>query len=55
MLERLVEERGPAHPERLEEWQSYLVFLRGYAAADGTLPHSFDGLVEETFRPLLAK
>jgi capsular polysaccharide biosynthesis protein len=53
ILERLVEERGPSHPERLEEWQSYLFFLRDYAAADGTLPHSFDALVEETFRPLL--
>jgi capsular polysaccharide biosynthesis protein len=53
-LERLVDARGGAHPERLEEWQSYLFFLREHAGADGALPHSFDGLVEETFRPILA-
>lgn len=52
-LERLVEERGSAHPERAEEWSSYLYFLRDHAAADGSLPVSFDALVEETFGPLL--
>jgi hypothetical protein len=54
VLERLVAERGGAHPDRLEEWESCLVLLRDHAAADGSLPHSFDPLVEETFRPLLA-
>lgn len=53
-LERLVEERGAAFPERGEEWDSYLYFLRDYAAADGSLPPSFDALVEETFGPLLS-
>lgn len=53
-LERLVEERGGAHPERAEEWSSYLYFLRDYASADGALPQSFDALVEDTFGPLLA-
>lgn len=53
-LEHLVGERGAAHPERLEEWESYLYFLREHAEPDGALPHSFDGLVEETFRPLLS-
>ena len=52
-LERLVDERGAAHPEHREEWASYLYFLREHAAPDGALPHSFDGLVEETFQPLL--
>jgi capsular polysaccharide biosynthesis protein len=52
-LERLVHERGGEHPERAEEWDSYLYFLRDYAAADGSIPLSFDALVEETFRPLL--
>lgn len=52
-LERLVDERGAAHPERAEEWSSYLYFLRDYASADGSLPSSFDALVEETFEPLL--
>jgi capsular polysaccharide biosynthesis protein len=53
-LERLVDERGGAHPERREEWESYLYFLREYAAADGSLPLSFDSLVEDTFGALLA-
>ena len=52
-LERLVAERGGAHPERAEEWSSYLYFLRDHAGADGSLPASFDALVEETFEPLL--
>jgi hypothetical protein len=52
-LERLVEEQGGAHPQRAEEWSSYLYFLRDYASADGSLPSSFDALVEETFEPLL--
>jgi capsular polysaccharide biosynthesis protein len=52
-LERLVQDRGGAHPDRAEEWDSYLYFLRDYAAADGSIPPSFDALVEETFRPLL--
>lgn len=53
-LERLVDERGGAHPEQREEWSSYLYFLRDYAAADGSLPQSFDSLVADTFGPLLA-
>jgi DNA-binding transcriptional MerR regulator len=52
-LERLVDERGGAHPERAEEWSSYLYFLRDYAAADGSLPQAFDSLVEDTFGALL--
>jgi capsular polysaccharide biosynthesis protein len=53
-LERLVVERGRAHPEQREEWESYLFFLRDFAEPDGALPHTFDGLVEETFRPILS-
>jgi capsular polysaccharide biosynthesis protein len=53
-LERLVDERGSAFPERLEEWSSYLYFLREYAAADGVVPASFDGLIHDTFEELLA-
>ena len=52
-LERLVDERGGAHPDRAEEWRSYLYLLRDHASADGSLPASFDALVEETFEPLL--
>jgi hypothetical protein len=53
-LERLVDERGRAFPERLEEWSSYLYFLREYASADGAVPASFDGLIHDTFEELLA-
>jgi subunit length determinant Wzz-like protein len=53
-LERLVDERGSAFPERLEEWSSYLYFLREYASADGAVPASFDGLIHDTFEELLA-
>ena len=48
-LARIVEERGPDFPERQDEWQSYLFFLRSYAEPDGTVPASFDWLIEETF------
>jgi hypothetical protein len=48
-LSRLVEERGQEHPDRQDEWQSYLFFLRSYAEPDGTIPASFDWLIEEQF------
>jgi hypothetical protein len=53
-LERLVDEHGADYPDRLEEWRSYLYFLREHATPDGVLPHTFNGLVAETFRPLLS-
>jgi len=52
-LERLVAAGGAAHPERRDEWESTLFFLRDYAEPDGRLPGSFDWLVQETFAPLL--
>jgi capsular polysaccharide biosynthesis protein len=52
-LQRLVEEHGVEHPERVEEWASYLYFLREYAEPDGTVPASFDWLIEETFTELV--
>jgi hypothetical protein len=52
-LDRLVEQRGSAFPNRVEEWRSYLYSLRAYAGADGSLPASFDSLVEETFSELV--
>jgi len=53
-LERLVEERRGEFPDRAEEWLSYLYFLRDYAAADGAVPASFDGLIQDTFSELVA-
>lgn len=53
-LERLVEERGGEFPDRVEEWMSYLFFLRQYASSDGTVPSSFDWLIQDTFSELVA-
>jgi hypothetical protein len=52
-LEALARERSAgASPEQQEEWSTYLFFLRGHADADGTLPASFDQLVNDIFGPL---
>lgn len=52
-LEALTRERSAgASPEQQEEWSTYLFFLRGHADADGTLPASFDKLVNDIFGPL---
>jgi capsular polysaccharide biosynthesis protein len=52
-LERLVAERRDAFPDRLEEWESYLFFLREHASSDGSLPASVDWLIQETFSEIL--
>lgn len=52
-LARLVVEAAPDHPDRAEEWQTYLFFLRDHADFDGRLPSSFDALVHEVFEPVL--
>ncbi len=41
-------------PERVDEWSSYLYFLREYAEPDGSVPASFDGLIQNTFAELVA-
>jgi hypothetical protein len=48
-----VEERGASYPDRVELWRSYLVVLEEHAGPDGTLPSSFDALVENEFGELL--
>jgi hypothetical protein len=53
VLERLVEERGGEFPERIDEWASYLFFLRDYAEPDGSVPASFDWLIEDEFAELV--
>ena len=52
-LERLVEERGGSFPTGGDEWTSYLFFLREYAESDGTVPASFDWLIEDEFAELV--
>jgi hypothetical protein len=50
----MVEARSDAPPEVVEEWRTYLFFLRDHAAADGRLPASFALLVDDVFGALLA-
>jgi O-antigen ligase len=52
-LERLVAQHGSEHPDLVEEWRYYLRYLRDFSNPDGTLPSSFDALVDEVFAPLL--
>ena len=54
VLERLVNDRGDEFPDRRDEWSSYLFFLREYAEPDGSVPASFDWLIQETFSELVA-
>lgn len=52
-LRRLVELHRGEHPQRAAEWESYLFFLRDYAAADGRVPPTFDQLIEDAFGELV--
>jgi capsular polysaccharide biosynthesis protein len=52
-LERLVEANAAAYPNRIDEWRSYLYYLRDYADPGGHLPGHFDWLIEDTFGELL--
>ena len=52
-LERLVEDNASDHPELVEEWRYYLLYLREFAGPGGHLPGSFDALVAEAFGDLL--
>jgi hypothetical protein len=52
-LERLVRARRPDFPDRADEWDAYLFYLRDYTEADGRLPENFRPLVEEVFGELL--
>ncbi len=54
-LERAAAARTDAPAEQREQWRTYLFFLRDHAAVDGSLPRSFDSLVEEMFRGLLER
>jgi hypothetical protein len=53
-LEELTEDRTEAGASavRQAEWSAYLYVLREHAGPDGTLPSSFDRLVNDVFGPL---
>jgi len=53
-LEKLVEEKQGEFPDRADDWTSYLYFLREYAASDGTVPATFDWLIQDTFAELVS-
>jgi hypothetical protein len=48
-LASLVEAHASAAPDKREEWEAYLFFLRQHAEADGSLPSQFDDLVNDVF------
>jgi len=52
-LRARVDARAADYPDRVDEWRSYLFFLRDHADVDGRLPSNFDGLVLDVFEPLL--
>jgi hypothetical protein len=52
-LQRAVDAQVDSTPEGLEQWRTYLFFLREHAAADGSLPPQFDNLVADVFGDLL--
>lgn len=47
--------REAADDNRHQEWIALLMHLREFANADGDLPLEFDGLVRESFGPLLVR
>jgi hypothetical protein len=52
-LESLVEGARERFPERVDEWQAYVFFLRDHAEIDGSLPANFHQLVADVFAELL--
>jgi transcriptional regulator with XRE-family HTH domain len=53
-LEHTLDQRAAEFPDRAEEWRAYIAFLREFVHADGELPPTFNSLVREVFRELLA-
>jgi hypothetical protein len=52
-LQHAVDAQADASPQQVEEWRSYLYFLRAHASVDGTLPPSFSSLIRDVFAELL--
>lgn len=48
-LEHYINAERSRFPERVEEWETYLFFLRQHAMIDGTLPASFDSLIADVY------
>jgi hypothetical protein len=54
-LEHAVEADADAAPEQVEEWRTYLYFLRQHASADGALPPGFSSLISDVFAELFVE
>ena len=52
-LESLVDASRDRYPDRYDEWQAYVFYLRDHAEIDGSLPSNFHPLVEDVFAELL--
>jgi hypothetical protein len=52
-LQRAVDAQTGATPEQIENWRTYLYFVRQHASPDGTLPRSFDPLIADVFGEIL--
>jgi hypothetical protein len=53
-LERAVHEEAGADPQRDEERNYLLMYLREFANSNGVLPTDFDSLVRDSFGDVLA-
>jgi len=52
-LQRAVDGQTDATPEELENWRTYLYFVREHASPDGSLPRSMDALIADVFAEVL--
>jgi hypothetical protein len=54
-LQRAVDGQTDATPEEIENWRTYLYFVREHAAPDGSLPRSMDALIADVFGDILRR
>jgi hypothetical protein len=52
-LQRAVDAQTGATPEAVENWRTYLYFVREHASPDGSLPRSMDALIADVFADVL--
>jgi hypothetical protein len=52
-LQRAVDSQTGATPEEVENWRTYLYFVREHASPDGSLPRSLDALIADVFADVL--
>jgi hypothetical protein len=52
-LQRAVDAQTDATPQELENWRTYLYFIREHASPDGSLPRSMDALIADVFTEIL--